>query len=227
MKQKLIKIKEILVASMPKESEEELRIYVFSTSSGSSSGGSSYFSNSSGSSSSSSGIMLGSSENLSFGYYDNDLYENPLPDEYMVVTSKFGMRNGKFHYGTDYGCPEGTPVYSIDDGIVDYIGYDYERGGGKFIKIKHTTLSGEVYYSAYFHLSDNSLVRIGDRVTSDTMIGKSGNTGHSTGPHLHLAIYTTAASSYFMSLANHKEIDMDGDGTIDRIYYDPEQVLQK
>lgn len=58
MKQKLIKIKEILVASMPKESEEELRIYVFSTSSGSSSGGSSYFSNSSGSSSFNSGTRV-------------------------------------------------------------------------------------------------------------------------------------------------------------------------
>ena len=96
MKQKLIKIKEILVASMPKENEEELRIYGFSTSSGSSSGGSSYSSSGSSSYSSSSvpnSYSSGSAQNDDSGNL-NDFNPDMLSDsEKSAITRLTGDPN--------------------------------------------------------------------------------------------------------------------------------------
>ena len=57
---------------------------------------------------------------------------------------------------------------------------------GKFILLEHT-VSGKKYYTAYAHLNSIS-VKVGDKVSQGQVIGKSGNTGNSTGPHLHIAM---------------------------------------
>jgi murein DD-endopeptidase len=82
------------------------------------------------------------------------------------------------HNGTDFAVSTGTKVYAIGDGVVLRAGY--HRAAGNYIVIQH----GRKYTTRYLHLS-KILVRKGRRVERGTVIGKSGNTGHSTGAHLH------------------------------------------
>jgi len=89
------------------------------------------------------------------------------------------------HRAVDLSAPIGTPVYATANGTVITVGF--EAGGcGRYIKIKHPA-SGEI--TMYCHLEmDGALVRKGDHVIAGCEIAKSGNTGASTGPHLHYAI---------------------------------------
>ncbi len=96
------------------------------------------------------------------------------------VTSLFGMRWGRMHEGIDFGVNTGTPVYAVADGTVIQAG-PYSSYGN-LILVRH---AGNVV-TAYAHLS-KVLVR-GGRVSRGQQIGKSGNTGHSTGPHLHFEV---------------------------------------
>ena len=85
------------------------------------------------------------------------------------------------HHGIDYANRVGTPIKATFDGIVTYVG---RRGGyGKFIKIKHPN----GYESVYGHLSRYKVKR-GQRVKKGQLIALMGNTGLSTGPHLHFGI---------------------------------------
>jgi len=105
----------------------------------------------------------------------------------MVVSSKYGYRRhpvtGKYsrHTGIDLKANYGTPVYAIFDGVVtrasNYSGY------GKCIDIAHKAN----YSSRYAHLS-KFVVSNGARVKKGQLIGYSGSTGISTGPHLHLEL---------------------------------------
>ncbi len=85
------------------------------------------------------------------------------------------------HNGVDLKVPVGTPVYAPADGVVTMAGY--MRGGGYSLIIKH---AGN-YSTVYMHLSKFD-VRKGQRVHMGQVIAKSGNTGRSTGPHLHYEI---------------------------------------
>ncbi|WP_019616480.1 peptidoglycan DD-metalloendopeptidase family protein [Psychromonas ossibalaenae] len=82
------------------------------------------------------------------------------------------------HNGTDFATPIGTKVYAVGDGVVIRAGY--HPAAGNYIVIKH----GRKYTTRFLHLS-KILVRKGQRVKMGTLIAKSGNTGRSTGPHLH------------------------------------------
>jgi len=84
----------------------------------------------------------------------------------------------KGHNGTDYGCPEGTPVYAAHDGQVGRIGYE-DGGYGNFVRVN--TRWGRVIDA---HL-DQYVVAMGQVIVAGDFIGFSGNTGCSTGPHLH------------------------------------------
>ena len=85
------------------------------------------------------------------------------------------------HNGVDFRMPVGTPVYSPADGVVTYAGY--MRGGGYTVIIKHMG----VYSTVYMHLSRMNVSK-GDTVRMGQLIAKSGNTGSSTGSHLHYEI---------------------------------------
>ncbi|TEW50266.1 peptidoglycan DD-metalloendopeptidase family protein [Psychromonas algicola] len=82
------------------------------------------------------------------------------------------------HNGTDFRAKVGTRVYSVGDGVVTSA--YYHPAAGNYIVIKH----GRKYTSRFLHLS-KILVRKGQRVEMGQLIGRSGNTGRSTGPHLH------------------------------------------
>ncbi|MEI6896120.1 MAG: peptidoglycan DD-metalloendopeptidase family protein, partial [Psychromonas sp.] len=82
------------------------------------------------------------------------------------------------HNGTDYAVGIGTKVYSIGDGVVQRAGY--HPAAGNYIVIKHS----RKYTTRYLHLS-KIYVHKGQRLKMGALIGKTGNTGRSTGPHLH------------------------------------------
>lgn len=98
-----------------------------------------------------------------------------------VVTSNFGSRWGKFHNGIDIGSPMGDPIYAAMEGKVYYAGW--ENGYGNIIKIQHES-SIQTFYS---HCSKIS-VKEGQYVKSGEKIGEVGNTGRSTGPHVHFEV---------------------------------------
>lgn len=104
------------------------------------------------------------------------------------ITSEFGNRtlfgSANKHFAIDISMPIGTPVYSVAPGVVGYTGDIC----GISLVIWHN-INGKTYSSIYCHLS-KQLVKKGQTVTKDTVIAKSGNTGISTGPHLHLGLAT-------------------------------------
>lgn len=106
------------------------------------------------------------------------------PLDRLHVTSPYGSRihpitgQRKSHHGIDYGNPTGTPVYAVAEGVVVVSGYD-DLSGNK-IAIRHRDNS----QSWYMHLSVRG-VGVGAKVAPRQVIGRVGNTGRSTGPHLH------------------------------------------
>ncbi|MGW5074081.1 M23 family metallopeptidase [Rhodococcus sp. NPDC004095] len=105
------------------------------------------------------------------------------PSQEWGVSRRFGAG----HNGVDYKYPSSTPVYAAADGVVDFEGEGKYHPwitwmGGTSILLKHESL-----YSGYSHLS-STVVNIGDRVRRGQLIGYSGSTGNSTGPHLHFDV---------------------------------------
>ncbi len=97
------------------------------------------------------------------------------------LTSPFGLRGGSRHTGIDLAARTGTSVKAADAGRISYVG---TRGAyGKLIIIDHEN----GYQTYYAHLSSYA-VKTGERVHKDQQIGAVGNTGRSTGPHLHFEV---------------------------------------
>ncbi len=96
-------------------------------------------------------------------------------------TSGFGMRWGRMHKGTDFAAPIGTPVYATADGVVIYA--KWLSGYGRLIKIQHEF----GIETRFAHLS-KIRVEKGQRVSRGERIGDMGNSGRSTGSHVHYEI---------------------------------------
>ena len=88
-----------------------------------------------------------------------------------------------YHTGVDYGVPENTQVFAVKDGVVVSAKDAGDSGFGKSIAIKH----GDGYTTLYAHLNAHG-VKAGDTVRAGQVIGLSGNTGLSSGPHLHFEV---------------------------------------
>lgn len=99
------------------------------------------------------------------------------------VSSGYGWRWGRMHYGVDYaGCNHDTSL-SICDGVVRYARNGYNGGYGNLVVVRH--FNGlETYYAHHWSL----LVDEGDTVSAGDGIGIIGSTGRSTGPHLHFEV---------------------------------------
>lgn len=111
-------------------------------------------------------------------------------------SSRFSHK-GLEQFAVDFDMPEGTPVHAARGGIVARVEQSntkgcWEKGCGRFanyIVVLHSDgTTGE-----YYHLQQNgALVEVGERVAQGQEIGLSGNTGHTTMPHLHFAVYRAA-----------------------------------
>ena len=105
------------------------------------------------------------------------------------LSSNFGVRKhpilgyNKFHKGTDFAAPEGTPIMASGDGKI--IRARWCGGGGNCIKIRHNS----TYSTVYAHLKNFGRgIKEGIRVKQGQIIGYVGSTGMSTGPHLHYEV---------------------------------------
>ena len=107
------------------------------------------------------------------------------------ITSGYGKRvspvpgASTYHNGWDIGVPIGTPVNTIADGKVIAVGP--ATGYGKWVVVDHGVINGTRVTSEYGHLSSWN-VSYGQTVKQGQVIAKSGNTGYSSGPHLHITI---------------------------------------
>lgn len=107
-------------------------------------------------------------------------FASPLKDSFRF-TSGFGYRWGRLHAGTDFAAPHGTPIYSTADGVVIHAGW--QSGYGRLVKIQHEF----GIETRYAHMS-KIRVKEGQRVSRGDRIGDMGNTGRSTGTHLHYEV---------------------------------------
>ena len=111
----------------------------------------------------------------------------PTPGKYRL-SSSFGYRidpvygRGAFHEGQDFAMPTGTPLYSTGDGVVETVNFNF-RGYGNEIVIDH----GFGYKTRYAHMSVITVAE-GMKLKRGDCIGMSGNSGKSTGPHLHYEV---------------------------------------
>ncbi|MFH0890586.1 MAG: peptidoglycan DD-metalloendopeptidase family protein [Candidatus Liptonbacteria bacterium] len=117
-----------------------------------------------------------------------------------IITQHYGevsrLYKGRPHNGFDIGAPVGTPVYAAADGEVMAVdNNDKSRWGkyqyGKYVVIRHPNNLATLYG----HLSSQS-VTIGQKIERGQIIGYSGNTGYSTGAHLHLGLYWAPTITY-------------------------------
>lgn len=105
----------------------------------------------------------------------------------MIITSSYGSRvhpifgTKKMHNGIDLKASYEN-VYSVMDGIVTAAGWD-PKGGGNYMKVRHFNR----FETSYLHLSE-MYYKPGEKVAAGYVIGRSGNSGNSTGPHLHFSV---------------------------------------
>jgi len=118
-------------------------------------------------------------------YEASPLWINPIEG---IITSPGGLRYNpitlrrEFHDGIDIAAPVGTAVVAPKDGIVLAAGYSGTFG--RFIRLSHP--GGYVSFLAHLN---GIVVRIGDEVAQGQQVAYSGNSGRSTGPHLHFGLF--------------------------------------
>lgn len=125
------------------------------------------------------------------------IYSLPYaPGKSFKVTKGFNEPDshlGNNKYSIDWGMPEGTPVYAARGGVVADLVDEFAGNGGKdyakrgnYVCILHDDGTSAYYY----HIKQyGSNVKIGQKVQKGSLIAWSGNTGYSSGPHLHFAVY--------------------------------------
>jgi murein DD-endopeptidase MepM/ murein hydrolase activator NlpD len=108
--------------------------------------------------------------------------ENRNSNSPSPIKGGYGMRWGRMHRGIDIANKIGTPIVAAASGVVEFQGR--KRGYGNLVDIRH--IDGSLTRYAHNH---KHLVRVGQKVQQGEMIAHMGNTGFSTGPHLHFEIH--------------------------------------
>jgi murein DD-endopeptidase MepM/ murein hydrolase activator NlpD len=110
--------------------------------------------------------------------------------EHSGVSSKFGWRTHpvlkkrEFHHGIDLRADIGTPIYAPADGVVEFAGFHKSSGFGYLVILNHNY----GFKTNYAHLDKKMVVKLGEFVQKGQLIGYTGNSGLSTGPHLHYEV---------------------------------------
>ena len=134
------------------------------------------------------GNYSSSSETINLG--GSGVLQRPLANGVGVITATMYYSSGSYHGALDYGVPSGTTVYAAADGVVlfagrTYGGYSGGYGGyGNYVCIQHSN-GLRTYYA---HGNGTFYVSEGEIVSRGQAIMLSGNTGNSTGPHLHFEV---------------------------------------
>lgn len=138
---------------------------------------------------------------------------NGVPIQGARMSDRFGMRTHpvtrkkSMHNGVDFAVDRGTDVYATADGVVEFSGR--QSGFGKLVIMQHS-----FGFKTYFAHLDKLNVKAGDLVAKGQLIAHSGNSGRSTGPHLHYEIrrlYTAIDPAPFLkwNIANFDTIFTD------------------
>lgn len=136
-------------------------------------------------------------------------YRQPFQGDYPI-TQKFGeiitgiTFQDKPHTGIDFACPAGTPILASSDGFVFYAGWK-DSGYGNCVFIRHY----DGMTTIYEHLLKDIPVTVGQHVRQGEVIGFSGSTGNSTGPHLHFEMRDEAGKAVDPALRLANVIDTD------------------
>ncbi|MBT29551.1 MAG: peptidase M23 [Thalassobius sp.] len=109
--------------------------------------------------------------------YEEENWSPPIKS--TKINSKYGLRRWRWHHGTDLDLEKGDSVYAAFDGIVRIAKYNW-GGYGYYVMLRHEN----GLETLYGHLT-KYLVEVGQEVKAGELIGWGGNTGRSTGPHLH------------------------------------------
>ena len=110
-----------------------------------------------------------------------------------TITAGWYYSDGKPHRAIDLRAAVGTPVYAAEDGTVDWVqtwdgrSTRGDQSYGNLVRIRHADYNGGKLQTLYAHLKE-SKVRYGQAVKEGELLGYSGNTGKSTGPHLHFEV---------------------------------------
>ena len=112
----------------------------------------------------------------------------PYPDKYITghygTMSDFRRKNGmQPHSGTDWARPRGTRIPAIAKGTVRLI--QYSKVLGWVLVQTAMDKDGKVWYIGYCHMDEKPGYSVGDKLTKSQTVGKIGNSGKSSGPHLH------------------------------------------
>lgn len=128
----------------------------------------------------------------------NGKFAMPI-ENFIQVTSKFGYREShgvvhSNHTGIDLCGSLGSKVMAADNGEVTHSGW--QNGYGNCVEIKHIDEQGNIFYTFYGHMRDNSLqVTKGQQVVVGQVIGIQGSTGNSTGDHLHFEVRKSSGTN--------------------------------
>ena len=141
---------------------------------------------------------------------DSYLYRFPfaLGSSYRISQGYNGAYTHKGHskYALDFVMHEGTKVYAARDGLVIRTKSDSNSGGydKKFAKDGNyvTILHSDATMATYYHLQRYGVVvKVGEKVQRGALLGYSGNTGYSSGPHLHFAVFTAKSARTTRTIA--------------------------
>jgi murein DD-endopeptidase MepM/ murein hydrolase activator NlpD len=104
------------------------------------------------------------------------------------------------HNGLDIADDEGTPVYSVADGSVEWVDEDFNYG--YYVRVYHPELG---LHSFYAHLQELPNLSSGDKIAQGTIVGGMGSTGDSTASHLHFELRAGSQYSYKDVTAGHSK----------------------
>jgi murein DD-endopeptidase MepM/ murein hydrolase activator NlpD len=158
-------------------------------------------------------VVVGQPEEITWEQF-HLLHEMGWPVDNPVISSGWGARDSSckscssYHQGVDFVPGRGEPVMAAMRGVVHTV--ENSGGYGVHVIIEHD-LHNQVWHTVYAHLQKNSIpqnIKPGNRVEIGDTIGKVGNTGISTGPHLHFEVRIDGVKVNPMPLL-HKNIPSD------------------